>query len=82
VRLVTLSPSAYSWHLDYFAEDDLEQGNYRLKKLGKGRTRLDMFFKNKWKTGASPSREYFVAETKASWDGYAPALEKDYAEDH
>ena len=82
VRLVTLSPCAYSWHLDYFAEDDLEQEDYRLKKLGTDKTRLDMVFKNKWKTGISPSREYFVAETKASWDGYGPALEKDYAENH
>jgi len=33
MRVVTLSPSTHSWHLDYFSEDDLEQGDYRLKKL-------------------------------------------------
>ena len=48
VRIVTLSPSTYSWHLDYFAEEDLEQREYKLKKLGKEKTRLDMIFKNKW----------------------------------
>jgi hypothetical protein len=79
VRIVTLSPSTHSWHLDYFAEEDLEQGEYKLKKLGKEKTRLDMVFKNKWKNGTGPSREEFVSSTKSSWDAFAPALERDYA---
>ncbi|HYB04353.1 MAG TPA: hypothetical protein VED17_07820, partial [Nitrososphaerales archaeon] len=54
VRIVTLSPSTYSWHLDYAAEEDLEQGDYKLKKLGKDKTRLDMVFKNTWKNGWGP----------------------------
>jgi hypothetical protein len=79
VRIVTLSPSTYSWHLDYAAEEDLERGDYTLKKLGKDKTRLDMVFKNTWKNGLGPSREEFEAETKSTWDAFAPALERDFA---
>jgi hypothetical protein len=78
VRVVTLSPSKNAWHLDYFGEEDLEKGDYRLKSLGEEKTRLDMVFKNTWKNGAGPTSEEFTAETKSSWDAYAPALERDY----
>ena len=78
VRLVTLHPGTYSWHLDYFAEEDLEVGEYKLKRLGSNKTRLDMTFNNKWKHGKGPSREEFEAGTKKVWDKYAPALERDY----
>ena len=48
VDIVTLSPPS-SWHLDYFGEEDDETGEYRLRALGKDRTRLDMVFREKWK---------------------------------
>jgi len=79
VRIVTLSPSTFSWHLDNVAEEDLEKGEYRLKKLGKDRTKLEMVFRNTWKSGPSPSKEEYEAETKATWDAFAPALERDYS---
>ena len=79
VRIVTLSPGDYSWHLDYFSEEDLEQGDYKLNRIGKEKTRLDMVFRNRWKDGPGPTKEQFVSETKSSWDTYVPALEKDYA---
>jgi hypothetical protein len=65
VRIVTLFPSKYAWDLDYVAEEDLERGEYRLKKLGKEKTRLEMVFRNKWKNGKGPSRAEFEAATKA-----------------
>jgi hypothetical protein len=65
VRIVSLFPSKFSWHLDYIAEEDLETGEYRLTKLGKELTRLGMRFKNTWKNGSSPSTEYFRSETKS-----------------
>ena len=79
VRFVTLYPSKYSWHLDYFAEEDLETGEYKLTRLGKELTGLDIALKNTWKHGKSPTRESFESSTKSVWDKYAPALERDYA---
>src|SRR5271169_4859164 len=52
VDIVTLNPP-HSWHLDYFGEEDDETGDYRLKSLGRNKTRLDMVFKEKWKNVAS-----------------------------
>ncbi len=78
VRVVTLYPATYSWHLDYFAEEDLELGEYKLTKLGKNKTKLDMTLKNRWKQGEGPSKEKFESETKNVWDKFAPALERDY----
>lgn len=78
VRIVTLRPGAYSWHLDYFAEEDLEVGEYKLTRVGENRTKFDMTLKNTWKHGKGPTRKEFEADTKKVWDKYAPALERDY----
>ena len=44
VRVVTLHPRRYSWHLDYFGEEDLEVGEYKLIRLGakKSKARHDV----------------------------------------
>lgn len=78
VRVVTLHPETFSWHLDYFAEEDLEVGEYKLTRLSPVSTRLDMVLKNRWKEGKSPSRQEFELSAKNVWDKYVPALEKDY----
>ncbi|HVB11743.1 MAG TPA: hypothetical protein VNE86_01320 [Nitrososphaerales archaeon] len=78
VRVVTLHPSTYSWHLDYFGEEDLEVGEYKLIPLGANKTRLNMTFNNKWKRGKGPSKERFETHAKKAWDNYTPALERDY----
>jgi hypothetical protein len=78
VRVVTLNPSNYSWHLDYYAEEDTETGEYKLTPLAKEKTRLDMVFHNKWKIGKGPSTENFEKETNLVWEKFADALEKDY----
>ncbi len=78
VNIVTLKPPS-AWHLDYFGEEDDEIGEYRLRSLGKNKTRLDMVFKEKWKEIAKiPSKEEQVEQTNRVWDKYAAALEKDY----
>ena len=64
VRVVTLHPGTYSWHLDYFAEEDLEIGEYKLTRLGRNRTRLDMTLSNKWKHGKGPSRDEFEEQVQ------------------
>ncbi|MDH2900253.1 MAG: hypothetical protein PXY39_04720 [archaeon] len=81
VRVVTLDPSKYSWHLDYYAEEDTETGDYKLTSLGKNKTRLNMIFRNKWKNGKGPSAEDFEKETNLVWEKYAEALENDYNSD-
>lgn len=78
VRIVTLHPKKFAWHLDYFAEEDLEVGEYKLTRLGASSTRLDMVLKNKWKKGKGPSRKEFEESAKSVWDKYVPALERDY----
>lgn len=78
VDIVTLKPPT-SWHLDYFGEEDDETGEYRLKKLGENKTRLDMVFKEKWKNIAKiPSIEEQIRSTNETWDKYVAALEKEY----
>jgi len=78
VNIVTLKPPT-SWHLDYFGEEDDEIGEYRLRSLGKNKTRLDMLFKEKWKNiSRIPSIKEQVDGTNEVWDKYVSALEKDY----
>ena len=78
VDIITLKPPS-SWHLDYFGEEDDETGEYRLKSLGKNKTRLDMVFREKWKNIAKvPSIEEQMRNTNEVWDKYVAALEKDY----
>ena len=78
VTVVTMSPTKYSWHLDYYAEEDMETGEYRLSKIGKNRTKLTMSFKNFWKNGKGPSQKKFQDGTRELWEKYAAALESDY----
>lgn len=79
VNIVTLKPPS-SWHLDYFGQEDDETADYRLKSLGKGKTRLDMVFREKWKAMAKiPTIEEQTTQTNRVWDKYVAALEKDYS---
>jgi hypothetical protein len=77
VNMVTLRPPS-SWHLDYFGEEDDETGEYRLKDLGEGKTRLEMVFKEKWKIEKPPTLEEQTRQTSEVWDKYVRALEKEY----
>lgn len=77
VNIVTLHPHS-GWHLDSFGEEDDEFGDYRLKKLGPRRTRLDMVFIEKWKVAEVPSKTEYLKDINRIWDKYATALEKDY----
>ena len=77
VDIVTLK-APDSWHLDFFGEEDDETGEYRLRSLGKERTRLDMVFREKWKVDSPPPLEEQIEGTSKVWDKYVAALEKDY----
>jgi len=78
VNIVSLKPPR-SWHLDYFGEEDDETADYRLKSLGKDKTRLDMVFREKWKNiERVPSVKEQTEQTGRVWDMFAAALESDY----
>jgi hypothetical protein len=78
VGVVALHPKDYSWHLDYYSQEDTETGEYKLSKVGKNKTRLDMVFNNKRKHGKELSKKEFENEAKFLWENYAEALEKDF----
>ena len=77
VRFVSLHPSTYSWHLDYYGEEALETGEYKLTRLGT-KTRLNLIIKSKWKHGKGPSAKEFEKYANFVWMKYAEALEEDY----
>ena len=78
VNLVMLHPNT-SWHLDQFGEEDNEVGDYKLTRLGKEETRLDMVFKETWKNIAQvPSLQEQISSTNRVWDKYVSALEQEY----
>jgi hypothetical protein len=77
VQIVSLHPPR-RWHLDKFSQEENEVVEYRLRKLGSGRTKLDMVFKVEWKIPNVPSTAEVLEETNRAWDRYSAALEKDY----
>lgn len=77
VNIVTLHPPR-GWHLDSFGQEDNEYGEYRLRKLGSNRTRLDMTFKEEWKIVSIPPKAEYLKDINRIWEKYSAALEKDY----
>jgi len=77
VNFVTLK-SPTSWHLEFFGEEDNEIGEYKLLNLGKNKTKLNMVFKESWKTSEFPTVEEQVRDSGHQWDQYVSALEAEY----
>lgn len=78
VSYVTLKPPN-AWSLEQFGEEDYETGEYRLKSLGKNKTRIDMVFKETWKDIAKiPTIKEQTDGSDRAWDKFVSALEKDY----
>ena len=78
VSYVTLKPPN-AWSLEQFGEEDYETGEYRLKRLGKGKTRLDMVFRETWREIAKiPTIQEQIDGTERAWDQFIAALERDY----
>jgi len=76
VNYVTLEPPK-SWHLEFFGEEDIEVGDYKLVPAGKNKTKLNMVFKERWKI-KEPTIEEQVNDTNRVWDKYVEALEREY----
>ncbi|MDV3293568.1 MAG: hypothetical protein LYZ70_04800 [Nitrososphaerales archaeon] len=77
IRVVWLRPPN-SWHLDTCG-DGSEIGDYKLKALPGGRTKLDMTFKVTYENPRDvESRKEWEADGQAHWDSYGKFLERDY----
>jgi hypothetical protein len=77
VRAVWLKPPN-AWHLDTCG-DGREVGDYKLTRLSKTRTRLDMKFQVTYNyAGQIESKKSWIADLKSHWDSYGRYLEKDY----
>ena len=81
VKIVTLQPSK-AWHLDQVGEVEDVIGEYRLKRVGPRKTRLDMKFTEKYKVNDAPTKNEDRNQTGEMWDKFVIALENDYASKH
>ena len=77
VRVVWLKPPN-AWHLDTCG-DRSEQGDYRLTRLGKTKTRLDMRFTVAYadRSSVAPKKSW-EQDLSKNWDSYGSYLERDY----
>ncbi|HTS33917.1 MAG TPA: hypothetical protein VMI55_08315 [Thermoplasmata archaeon] len=77
VDVVRLNPP-HSWHLDQIDETDQQALDYRVRAVGRGRTRLELVSTERWVTPEFPSREALRVQIAKTWAGLAAALEADY----
>jgi len=66
------------WHLDLIGEERNGTGEYRLRKVGPRRTRLDITLEMKWKIAEAPTRTEFHQYISSLWSKYVVALERDF----
>lgn len=78
VRFVMLHPSSFSWHLDYYGENDFETGEYELTRVAKDKTGLRIVLQNSWKRRTGPTSKQFKKHGDMVWEKYCRALEADY----
>ncbi len=77
VRVVWLKPPN-AWHLDTCG-DGREVGDYKLTRLGKAKTRLDMKFSETYYSARDvESRKSWMADATSHWNAYGRYLEMDY----
>jgi hypothetical protein len=77
VELVRLTPPD-AWHKDQIGETDLDAVDYKLARLGPGRTRLTISLTERWMTQEHPTRSQWVRKANKYWDSLVAALEEDY----
>ena len=77
VELVRLIPPD-AWHKDQIGVTDLDAVDYKLARLGPGRTRLTIFLTERWMTRTHPSRSQWVRNANRYWDDLVAAVEADY----
>jgi hypothetical protein len=77
VDVVRLNPPR-SWHLDQMDETDQQTLDYRVRAVGRTRTRLQLLSTERWLTPEFPTREALRAQIAKTWTRFAAALEADY----
>jgi hypothetical protein len=77
VELVRLIPPD-AWHKDQIGETDLDAVDYKLARLGSGRTRVTVSVTERWMTRKHPTRSQWVSNANKTWDNLVAALEEDY----
>jgi len=77
VDLVRLNPPR-SWHLDQLDETDHQSLDYRVRSVGRGRTRLELLVTERWLTPKFPTREALRAQVAKTWTKFVAAIEADY----
>ena len=77
VELVRLIPPD-AWHKDTIDETDLDSMDYKLARLGSGRTRLTLSITERWMTRKHPTRSEWVRSANKYWDILVASLEEDY----
>ena len=77
VELVRLIPPD-AWHKDQIGVTDLDAVDYKLVRLGSGRTRVTLSLTERWMTRTHPTRSQWVRNANERWDNLVAALEEDY----
>jgi hypothetical protein len=77
VDVVRLNPPR-SWHLDQLDETDQQSLDYRVRAVGRARTRLQLVSTERWLTPEFPTREALRAQIANTWAVFSAALEADY----
>lgn len=81
VDVVRLLPPT-RWHVDQIDETDLATVDYRVVRLGRRRSRVELAIVERWMTPEHPSREEYLRNTNSYWDRLVAALEDSYRRGH
>ena len=77
IYIVTFHPPK-SWDLNSIRAERDTRGYYRLRKLGPSSTKLNIFFKLKWKMTPTSTKAGLLRYLDEIWDKYGAALEREY----
>jgi hypothetical protein len=77
VERIRLDPPR-SWHQDQLDESDQQSVDYRVRSIGRARTRFQLLSTERWLTPDFPTREALRAQITATWTRFAAAIEADY----
>lgn len=81
VEVIRLRPPD-RWELEKMSWSEDETGRYRLRRLGSGRTQLDLRFEERWKRRRPPALARYRAFFDRVWDRYVALIEAEYRSTH
>jgi len=64
--------------MDQFDETDQQSVDYRVRAVGRARTRFQLLSTERWLTPDFPTREALRAQIAGTWARFAAAIEADY----